>query len=178
MSRPMGLSPAIGSSVRSSTMTFFLPRKRPHHCRFREGAEHVDVNRPDRDAALLAQVVHRGFDVLRGRTQRHEHGVGILGLVLGDQSVVTAGQITEVLIGCFQELEDRLGEVVATRDHALHVVLLVLHRAEEHGVREVDHLRHAPAPWDRRGSRWLSVGQSMMSSGAPRYSRMSADSCL
>ena len=26
--------------------------------------------------------------------------------------------------------------------------------------------------------RWLSVGQSMMSSGAPRNSRISSDSCL
>ena len=67
------------------------------------------------------------------------------GLVLGNETVVAARQIAEVLPRLLQELEDRLGEVVPARDHALHVVLLVLHRSEEHGIRQVDHLRHTPA---------------------------------
>ena len=36
-------------------------------------------------------------------------------------------------------------KLFAPGDDALHVVLLVLHRAQQHGVRQVDHLRHAAA---------------------------------
>ena len=32
---------------------------------------------------VLAQVVDRRLDVLRRRSQRHEHRVGVVGLVLG-----------------------------------------------------------------------------------------------
>ena len=56
-----------------------------------------------------------------------------------------AGELAEVAPGRFEEIEDRLDEVVAARDDALHVVLLVLHGPKEHGIGEIDHLRHAAA---------------------------------
>ena len=60
-----------------------LPGERLDDGGFREGAEDVRVNRPHLDAARLAHVVDRRLDVLRRRTQRHEHRVRILRLVLG-----------------------------------------------------------------------------------------------
>jgi hypothetical protein len=59
---------------------------------FREGPNHVDVDGADGDAARLAQVIDRGLNVLRSRTERDENGVGVVGLVLGDEAVVAAGQ--------------------------------------------------------------------------------------
>ena len=122
-----------------------LPGQRLDDGRFGERPEHVGVNRPDLRAARLAQVIDRRFDVFRGRSQRDEHRVGVLGLVLADQAVVAARQPAEVLPGRFEEMENRLDEVVAAGDDALHVVLLVLHRTEKHGIGQVDHARHAAA---------------------------------
>jgi hypothetical protein len=98
-------------------------------------------------------------------------------LYFGDEAVVAAGELAEVLVGGFEELQNRLGEVVAAGDDALHVVFLVLDGAEEDGVGEVHHLGDAAAGGSEE-VRWASVGQSMMSSGAPRYSRIRSDSCL
>ena len=103
------------------------------------------MNRPDFRAPRLAQVVDRGFDVFRGGAERHEDRVGILGLVLADEAVVPARQLAEILPGRLEEVEDRLDEVVAPGDDALHVVLLVLHGTEKHGIGQIDHLRHAAA---------------------------------
>ena len=122
-----------------------LAGQRPHHRRFRERTEHVDVNRAHLRIAPLAQVVHRRLDVLGGRSERHEHRLGILGSVLTDQAVKAAGQVAEIVIRVSEEVEDGLGEVVAARDHALHVVLLVLDRTQEHRVGKIDHPRHAAA---------------------------------
>ncbi len=94
---------------------------------------------------VVAQVVDCGLDVLRGRAERDEDGVGVVGLVLGDEAVAAAGELAKVLVGFFKELENRLGKVVAPRDDALHVVFLVLHRAEQDGVGEVHHLGNAAA---------------------------------
>src|SRR5208282_3808089 len=44
--------------------------------------------------------------------------------------------------GLFEKLRDRFREVVAARGDALHVVLLILHRPEQHRVGEIDHARH------------------------------------
>ncbi len=70
-------------------------------------------------------------------------------LVLGDQPVVAAGQVAEVLVSRFEEVENRLGKVVAPGHHALHVVFLVLHRPQQDRVGQVHHLGNAPA----RGSK-------------------------
>jgi hypothetical protein len=48
-----------------------------------------------------------------------------------------------VRVRLLEELENRLGEIVAPRDDALHVVFLVLHRTQEHRILQVDHRRHA-----------------------------------
>ena len=58
---------------------------------------------------------------------------------------MAAGQLAEILVGVFKELQNRLGEVVAARDDALHVVFLVLHRAKQDGVGQVHHLGNAAA---------------------------------
>ena len=58
---------------------------------------------------------------------------------------MAAGQVSKILVGFFQELKNRFREVVASRHDALHVMLLILHGAKEHGVRQVDHARHAAA---------------------------------
>ena len=62
-----------------------------------------------------------------------------------DEAVVAAGELGELLVGVFEEMQDRLGEVVAPRHYALHVVFLVLHGAEQDGVGEVHHLGDAAA---------------------------------
>ena len=49
--------------------------------------------------------------------------------------------------------------MIAPRDDALHVVLLVLHGTEEHGVGEIDHPRHAPAR--RPEQRPLTLGRTL-----------------
>ena len=61
------------------------------------------------------------------------------------QAVVAAGELAEVFVGVFEELQDRLGEVVAAGDDAVHVVFLVLHGAEQDGIGEVHHLGNAAA---------------------------------
>ena len=126
-------------------MTFFFPASASTTAASGNGRKTLIWIEPTFAPRARAQVVDRGLDVLGRRAERHEHRVGVLGLVLADQPVVTAGQLAEILVRRLEEIEDRLDEVVAARDDALHVVLLVLHGAEEDGVREVDHLRHAAA---------------------------------
>ena len=110
-----------------------------------EGADDVDVDGADFDAAGLAEVVDGGFDVFGGGTERDEDGVGVVALVLRDEAVMAAGELAEVFIGVFEELQNRLGEVVAARDDAVHVVFLILDGAKEDGIGEVHHLGNAAA---------------------------------
>ena len=56
-----------------------------------------------------------------------------------------SGEFTELGICVSKEAENRLVEVVAACDDAVHVVLLVLYRTEQHRVLEIDHRRH-PTP--------------------------------
>jgi hypothetical protein len=79
----------------------------------REGANDVDVDGADADAAGLAQVVDGGFDVFSGRAERDEDGVGVVGLVLGDEAVVAAGELAEILVGGFKEF--RIGSAKLLR---------------------------------------------------------------
>ena len=62
-----------------------------------------------------------------------------------DQAVDAAGEPAEFGVGVLEEFEDRLVEIVAAGDHAVHVVLLVLDRAEQDGIFQVHHFRHAAA---------------------------------
>ena len=122
-----------------------LALERGNDGRFREGANDIDVNGTDRCPARLAKVIDCGFDVLSGRAERDEDSVGVCSFVFGYQSVIAAGQLAEIFVRVFKETQDRLGKVVAARDHALHVVLLILHGPKQDGVGEVDHLGHAAA---------------------------------
>src|SRR5208337_5233051 len=67
------------------------------------------------------------------------------GLIFGDEAVVAAGQLGKILVGGLEKIENRLGEVVAPRNHTVHVVFLVLHRAEKDGIGEVHHFGDAAA---------------------------------
>ena len=50
--------------------------------RFGERTNHVDVNRADLGIALFAQIIARGFDVVRRATERDENRVRIVALIL------------------------------------------------------------------------------------------------
>ena len=110
-----------------------------------EGTDDIDVDGADLDTLGFAEVVDGGFDVFSGGAERDEDSVGVVTLVLRDEAVVVAGELAEVLVSFFEELQDRFGEVVAARDDAVHVVFLILHRTEEDGVRQIHHLGHAAA---------------------------------
>ncbi len=91
---------------------------------------------------MLAQVVAGRLDVLGGGAERDEDGVGVVALVGIDQPVAAAGELAELGVGLLEEPEDRLVPVVAAGDHAVHVVLLVLHRPEKDRVLQVHHGGH------------------------------------
>ena len=107
----------------------FLASQRLDDRRLGEGAYDVDVDRSHLGIALIAQIVAGGLDVLRRAAKRDEHRVGVAGLVLVQQPVTAAGELRELLAALLDEAKDRLVEIVAPGHHAVHVVLLVLHRA-------------------------------------------------
>jgi hypothetical protein len=110
-----------------------------------EGPDDVDVNGTDLGVALVTQVIAGFLDVFRGATERDEDRVRVVALVLGKHAILAAGQFAEFLVGLLDELEDRFVEVVAAGDHAVHVVLLVLHGAEQQRILQVHHFRHPAA---------------------------------
>ena len=178
MSRPIGLSPAIGSSVRSRMMTFFLPASALTIAASGNGRKTFGWIEPTFAPRCLAQVVDGRLDVFRGRTERYEHGVRIVGLVLADQAVVAARQLAEVFVGLFEEVQNRLGEIV--RAAPPRPACSALGSGPDRAARGSSG-RSSCGTRRRFGPKsafWLSVGQSMMSSGAPRYSRIRSDSCL
>ena len=73
---------------------------------FREGPENVQVNRADFRVALLPQIVDGRLDILRRGAERDEYSVRVLGLILSDQAIVAAGQLSEIFVGLFQELRE------------------------------------------------------------------------
>ncbi len=119
--------------------------QRPDDCSLGEGPHDVDVNGPDLGIALFAQVIAGLLDVLSRAAQRNENRVGVLGFVFGDQPVVTPGHFAKLIVTLFEKLQNRLIEVVAPGDHAVHVMLLILDRAEQDGILEVHHFRHPAA---------------------------------
>ena len=112
---------------------------------FGERTNDVDVDGADAGAACLAQVIDGRLNVFRSRAEGDEHGIGVVGLVLGQQAVLAPGKLAEVLVGGFEHFEDGLDEVVAAGDDALHVMFLVLDGAEKQWVVQVDHRRNAAA---------------------------------
>ena len=76
--------------------------------------------------------------------------------------------MSELRIRLGEHGEDMLVEVIATGDHAVHVMFLILHRSEQHRIHQVDHLRDAAArrPEEfalcRRGARDLLVRRAQV----------------
>ena len=131
----------------------FLATQRLDDRRLREGAYDVDVDRSHLGIALITQIVAGGLDVFRRAAKRDEHRVGVAGLVLVQQPVSPAGELGEFLAALLDEAQDRLVEIVASGHHAVHVVLLVLHRPEQDRILQVHHLWHTAA----RGAEQLAL---------------------
>ncbi len=121
-----------------------LAGERAHQRHLGEGTKHVYVHGAD-PRPPSAQEVHGGLDVLGGRPDRHEHGLGVIHLVTRDEAVATPRQRGELLVRPLEKPLHRLVERRAVGDDAVHVVLLVLHGPEEHRVGEIDQARHATA---------------------------------
>ena len=92
------------------------------------------MDRADLGVALLAEIVAGGLDVFRGAAEGNENGIGVVGFELGNKTVVAAGKLTELGVALLEEAEDGFIEIIPAGDHAVHVVLLVLHRPEENRV--------------------------------------------
>ena len=58
---------------------------------------------------------------------------------------MTSGEPAELGVGVLKKFQDGLVEIIAACDHAVHVVFLVLDRAEQERIFQVHHFRHAPA---------------------------------
>ncbi len=119
-----------------------LADQRPDHRRFGKRPQDVDVHDAEFDATGGAQVIDRRLDVFRGGAQADEDRVGVLDVVRADLAVVATGELREFLTGLVEEPEDRLDEVVPARGDAVHVVLLILDRADQRRVFQVDGLGH------------------------------------
>ena len=122
-----------------------LAAKRLNDRGFGEGADDVDVDGADLGIALLAQPVAGFLDVLCRTSERDEDRVCVLAFVFRDETVAAAGELTEFPVGVGEEPEDGLVEVVPAGDHTIHVVLLILNRAEQNRMLQVHHLRQAAA---------------------------------
>ncbi len=72
---------------------------------------------------------------------------------------MTPRETTELLMRLHQILENRLDKIVPAGRHALHVVLLVLDRTQQHGIGQVVHLRHPPTR--RTEQRTLRLGRTL-----------------
>ena len=101
----------------------------------------------DTGVALFAEIIARFLDVLSRAAEGDENSLGIFGLVFGDDAVVASGQAAKFFVSVLKKREDWLIEIVAARDDTIHVVFLILHRAEEDWVFEVHHFGDAAALW-------------------------------
>ena len=95
--------------------------------------------------ALFAQVIAGSLHVFSRTTERHKHGVRVFGAVFLNQAVAAASELGKFIIALLQRAEDMLIEIVPARDGSVHVMLLVLHRAEQYRVFQVHHLRYTAA---------------------------------
>ncbi len=57
---------------------------------------------------------------------------------------MAAGHFSGKFVGFHQEGKNGRGKIVASADHALHVMLLILHLPRKHRIGQIDHARHAP----------------------------------
>ena len=150
-----------------------LSRQRLHDGRVRERAEHVRVDRSHLHTPVLPHVVDRRLDVFRRRSQRHEDGVGVVGLVLADQAVIATGQLGKVAIGILKELED--GREVVPRATPPACSALVLHRAKQTGLVNRSSSARGVASSDEDALAFRRTIDDV--SGAPRYSRSGRSVC-
>src|SRR5262249_39649991 len=129
-----------------------------------ERANDVDVNRADFGVALIAQIIASGFDVVRGAAERDEHGIGIVGLVFVNQTVITSSQVAKLFISLFKNRKNVLVEIIAARHHTVHVMLLILHGAQQNRVLQVHHFRHAtPLGAEQFTLRWRGTFNHIIS---------------
>ena len=121
----------------------FFPAQGFDHGSLGKWTQHVDVDGADFGVPLIAQIIAGFLDVFRGTTERDKHGVGVIAFILVDEAVVATGQFAEFLVGVFEKTENRFIEIIAPRHHAVHVVFLVLHRAEKQRIFQIHHHWHA-----------------------------------
>ena len=103
------------------------------------------MNRSHLGIALFAQVIAGSLHVFSRTTERHKHGVRIFGAVFLNQAVAAASELGKLLIALLQRTENMLIEIVPARYGSVHMMLLILHRAEQYRVFQVHHLRYTPA---------------------------------
>ncbi len=111
----------------------------------REGPEHDEVDHAHLHAALLAQPVG---DRLGGRDQAalaEDQVIGVVSTVGHDPFVSAPGELVELFEGLVRQRLDVVEEVRPLRGHALHVGILVLHRAGQHGIVHRPQFRDAAA---------------------------------
>ena len=104
---------------------------------FGEGLQQLDGDEADL-LALAAQVVDDGFDVVADRAQADHDVVGVLALIGVHRIVAAAGEAGVLVHRAAHEGRDFTDEVGAVVDRAGLEVRLVLHRAGEAGVVDVD----------------------------------------
>ncbi len=109
--------------------------------------------------------------------QGDEDRVGVLGLVLGEQPVMAAGQAAELRVGRPRGSR-RIGSLKLLRRATTPFMWCswFCTGPEQDRVLQVHHLRHAPAPAARRARAGRAWGSRSCSSGAPRNSRRSSAS--
>src|SRR5947209_521021 len=59
--------------------------------------------------------------------------------------VMSPGQMAEFLVRLLEKFENGLIKIISPSDHAIHMVLLILDRAEKDGILQVHHLGDAAA---------------------------------
>ena len=107
----------------------------------RERTEHHDVHHTDLETALLPQVVGHGLRVGDDRPLTDEDVLGVVEPVAHHPGVPAAGQFGVLLERLVRELLHVVEIEWPLRRHALHVRVLVLHRAQQGRVIQVEHLR-------------------------------------
>ena len=115
-----------------------LAGKSTNNVRLRERPQNVDMDGSNSSAAGRPQVVYRGLDIFCCGTKRHENRVGVFAHVLRQEAVMAACELAPFVIGFLEELVDRLDKAVSPGRHAIHVMFLVLDRANEGRALEVN----------------------------------------
>ena len=83
-----------------------LAGQRPDDGGLRERPEDVQVNRANFGVAPLPQIVNGRLDIFSRRAERHKYSVRVLRLIFSDQAIVAAGQLSEIFVGFFQEVQE------------------------------------------------------------------------